>query len=50
MIKIKDESEILSLDSGQNARESLILCGKRYLQDAYFIYDNAANNIVLLSN
>ena len=24
--------------------------GKRHLQDAYFVYDNAANNIVLLSN
>ena len=33
-----------------HARESFIPSGKRHLQDAYFFYDNAANNIVLLSN
>ena len=33
-----------------HARESFIPSGKRHLQDAYFVYDNAANNIVLLSN
>ena len=33
-----------------HARESFIPNGKRHLQDAYFVYDNAANNVVLLSN
>tara|TARA_B100001094_G_scaffold286727_1_gene301779 strand:- start:160 stop:1227 length:1068 start_codon:yes stop_codon:yes gene_type:complete len=33
-----------------HAREPFIPNGKRHLQDAYFVYDNAANNIVLLSN
>ena len=33
-----------------HARESFIPNGKRHLQDAYYVYDNAANNIVLLSN
>ena len=33
-----------------HARESFVPNGKRHLQDAYFVYDNAANNIVLLSN
>ena len=33
-----------------HARESFIPNGKRHLQDAYFVYDNAANNIALLSN
>ena len=33
-----------------HAREPFIPNGKRHLQDAYFTYDNAANNIVLLSN
>ena len=33
-----------------HAREPFIPNGKRHLQDAYFCYDNAANNIVLLSN
>ncbi|MBL88603.1 MAG: gamma-butyrobetaine hydroxylase [Gammaproteobacteria bacterium] len=32
-----------------HARESFIPNGKRHLQDAYFFYDNAANNIVRLS-
>ena len=33
-----------------HARESFVPNGKRHLQDAYYVYDNAANNIVLLSN
>ena len=33
-----------------HAREPFTPNGKRHLQDAYFVYDNAANNIVLLSN
>ena len=33
-----------------HAREPFIPNGKRHLQDAYFTYDNAANNIVLLSH
>ena len=33
-----------------HARESFIPNGKRHLQDAYYVYDNAANNIVLLSS
>ena len=33
-----------------HAREPFIPNGRRHLQDAYFTYDNAANNIVLLSN
>ena len=33
-----------------HAREQFTPNGKRHLQDAYFVYDNAANNIVLLSN
>ena len=33
-----------------HAREPFKPNGKRHLQDAYFTYDNAANNIVLLSN
>ena len=33
-----------------HAREEFVPNGKRHLQDAYFVYDNAANNIVLLSN
>ena len=33
-----------------HARESFVPSGKRHLQDAYFVYDNAANNAVLLSN
>ena len=33
-----------------HARESFIPNGKRHLQDAYFVYDNAANNMVLLSS
>ena len=33
-----------------HAREPFIPSGKRHLQDAYFCYDNAANNIILLSN
>lgn len=33
-----------------HAREPFTPDGKRHLQDAYFVYDNAANNIVLLSN
>ena len=33
-----------------HAREPFIPNGKRHLQDAYFVYDNAANNLVLLSN
>ena len=33
-----------------HARKPFIPNGKRHLQDAYFVYDNAANNIVLLSN
>ena len=33
-----------------HARESFTPNGKRHLQDAYYVYDNAANNIVLLSN
>tara|TARA_B100001564_G_scaffold87287_1_gene70914 strand:- start:326 stop:1393 length:1068 start_codon:yes stop_codon:yes gene_type:complete len=33
-----------------HAREPFIPNGKRHLQDAYFVYDNAANNFVLLSN
>ena len=32
-----------------HARESFVPNGKRHLQDAYYVYDNAANNIVLLS-
>ena len=32
-----------------HARESFIPNGKRHLQDAYFVYDNVANNFVLLS-
>ena len=30
-----------------HARESFIPNGKRYLQDAYFVYDNALNNCVI---
>ena len=33
-----------------HAREPFVPNGKRHLQDAYFTYDNAANNIVLLSH
>ena len=33
-----------------HAREPFIPNAKRHLQDAYFTYDNAANNIILLSN
>ena len=33
-----------------HARESFIPNGARHLQDAYFFYDNAANNLFLLSN
>jgi len=33
-----------------HAREPFIPNGKRHLQDAYFVYDNAANNIISLSN
>ena len=33
-----------------HGRKPFIPNGKRHLQDAYFTYDNAANNIVLLSN
>ena len=33
-----------------HAREPFVPNGRRHLQDAYFTYDNAANNIVLLSN
>ncbi len=32
-----------------HAREPFVPNGKRHLQDAYFVYDNAANNLVLLS-
>ena len=32
-----------------HAREAFVPNGKRHLQDAYFVYDNAANNLVLLS-
>ena len=31
-----------------HARESFVPNGKRHLQDAYFVFDNAANNIVHL--
>ena len=31
-----------------HARESFVPSGKRHLQDAYFVLDNAANNLVLL--
>jgi alpha-ketoglutarate-dependent taurine dioxygenase len=30
-----------------HARESFIPNGKRHLQDAYFVYDNALNNCVI---
>ena len=30
-----------------HARESFIPNGKRHLQDAYFVYDNALNNYVI---
>ena len=33
-----------------HAREPFTPNGKRHLQDAYFVYDNIANNLVLLSN
>tara|TARA_B100001741_G_scaffold210439_1_gene174094 strand:- start:611 stop:1678 length:1068 start_codon:yes stop_codon:yes gene_type:complete len=33
-----------------HAREPFTPNGKRHLQDAYFVYDNVANNLVLLSN
>ena len=33
-----------------HAREPFTPNGIRHLQDAYFVYDNAANNLVLLSN
>ena len=33
-----------------HAREPFIPSGPRHLQDAYFFYDNAANNLFLLSN
>lgn len=33
-----------------HAREPFTPNGKRHLQDAYFVYDNVANNLVLLSS
>ena len=33
-----------------HARKPFVPNGKRHLQDAYFVYDNAANNLILLSN
>ena len=30
-----------------HGRESFVPSGKRYLQDAYFVYDNALNNSVI---
>jgi len=44
--------EILAVASHRilHAREPFIPNGKRHLQDAYFVYDNAANNLILLSN
>ena len=30
-----------------HGRESFVPSGKRYLQDAYFFYDNALNNSVI---
>ena len=44
-----DAGEVLIVASLRvlHARESFIPNGKRYLQDAYFVYDNALNNCVI---
>ena len=47
-----NSGEVLIIASHRvlHAREEFVPNGQRHLQDAYFVYDNAANNIVLLSN
>ena len=59
-INTKHYKASFRLESGQvlivashrvlHARESFIPDGKRHLQDAYYVFDNAANNFVLLTN
>jgi len=42
------ETLVLACHRVLHARHSFIPNGKRHLQDAYFVFDNAANNYVLL--
>ncbi len=59
-VRLKKYRRTFRLNSGEvlivaslrvlHARESFKPNGKRHLQDAYFVYDNVANNLIILKN
>jgi len=50
MIELKEDSIIFSINSKTKAPNIVGMPNIKENLDAYFVYDNAANNVVLLSN